>query len=588
MAAAVVSLPDSGAAAATSATLDWIVATDSAYGADPTGAQDSAAAINAALAATPTGGICYLPAGTYLTSAPVVVPPAVTLLGSHGGHTDLTTCVIKPSASFAGLSLAATSLSAAVTIEAVLIFLDRTSGGYSGLSCEQRVASLSIDGSDLPSGVNGIEAVGEVHGVYLDSIGIFGVTGRGICGTSRNGGNPYSWRMSRICVNAAKGPYGYNVSNFTDSLYEDCESIGATGSGWYIAGDSNSQFTNCRAEWSGRHGFEVHSDSVSSYVFTGCTTDRNNYNGIYIADSGGVGPILLSGCVFNRDGRNGDSGGGGYAGIAVSGSTSPIVVSGCVTAVHADDGGTGAQSPQYGVSVTGAAYVSVDGGFYWGETAGWYDGGGNTVLRRGPNVGEATGPVTAQVLSLQNDWGTDNGSKLSIGLTAADQTGLAVASTSSNINQPLILLTAGSSGTDALIKARVAGDSASRIILSAAGQLSLGGGSTGTDTSWGRLNAAQIGSPDSDLVVGLAGKGLKVKEGANAKMGTLTLNGTTAVTVATTAVTATSRIFLTVQAPGGTPAGVAYVSARTAGTSFSVKGIAGDTSTVAWLIVEPA
>ncbi|MFG3018142.1 hypothetical protein ACGFZQ_06250 [Streptomyces sp. NPDC048254] len=39
---------------------------------------------------------------------------------------------------------------------------------------------------------------------------------------------------------------------------------------------------------------------------------------------------------------------------------------------------------------------------------------------------------------------------------------------------------------------------------------------------------------------------------------------------------------------GGAPAGVAYVSGRTAGTSFTVKGAAGDTSTVAWLIVEPA
>jgi hypothetical protein len=58
--------------------------------------------------------------------------------------------------------------------------------------------------------------------------------------------------------------------------------------------------------------------------------------------------------------------------------------------------------------------------------------------------------------------------------------------------------------------------------------------------------------------------------------------------VPTTAVTAKSRIFLTVQTPGGTPAGVAYVAARTAGTSFSVKGAAGDTSIVAWLIVEPA
>lgn len=85
-----------------------------------------------------------------------------------------------------------------------------------------------------------------------------------------------------------------------------------------------------------------------------------------------------------------------------------------------------------------------------------------------------------------------------------------------------------------------------------------------------------------------AGKGLMVKEGANARMGTLTLNGATEVTVNTTAVAATSRIFLSIQAPGGTPSGTCYVSSRVAGTSFGVKSIALDTSTVAWLIIDPA
>jgi hypothetical protein len=79
-----------------------------------------------------------------------------------------------------------------------------------------------------------------------------------------------------------------------------------------------------------------------------------------------------------------------------------------------------------------------------------------------------------------------------------------------------------------------------------------------------------------DLVAATAGKGLKIKEGSNARMGTLTLTGVTPVVVATTAVTATSRIFLTTQDPnGGTPA-FCYVSTRTAATSFSVvdRGVA--------------
>jgi len=114
----------------------------------------------------------------------------------------------------------------------------------------------------------------------------------------------------------------------------------------------------------------------------------------------------------------------------------------------------------------------------------------------------------------------------------------------------------------------------------------------------GKLTTAQ--APDSatltgdvtastgNVIIGTAGKGLRVKEGTNAKMGTGTLNGATEVTIATTAVTATSRIFLTVQTPHGTPAWTLGVSSRSAGVSFGVKGVASDTSDFAWIIFEPS
>lgn len=91
-----------------------------------------------------------------------------------------------------------------------------------------------------------------------------------------------------------------------------------------------------------------------------------------------------------------------------------------------------------------------------------------------------------------------------------------------------------------------------------------------------------------NVIGGTVGKGLYIKEGTNAKMGTKALNGTTEVTVSTTAVTANSRIFVTINTVGGTPA-AAYVSSRSAGTSFGLKSTgAADTSTVAWILVEPS
>lgn len=97
------------------------------------------------------------------------------------------------------------------------------------------------------------------------------------------------------------------------------------------------------------------------------------------------------------------------------------------------------------------------------------------------------------------------------------------------------------------------------------------------------------GTTGGDLDFRCSGRGIKIAEGGgNAKMGTLTLNGAAAVPVATTIITANSRIFMTAQDPnGGTPHHF-WVSSIAAGVGFTVTGEAGDTSIVAWEIIEPS
>lgn len=101
--------------------------------------------------------------------------------------------------------------------------------------------------------------------------------------------------------------------------------------------------------------------------------------------------------------------------------------------------------------------------------------------------------------------------------------------------------------------------------------------------------SGNIKATSGDVSIATAGKGLKVAEGANAKMGTAVLVAGT-VTVSTTAVTANSRIFLTAQVLGtvADPKALA-VTARVNGTSFTITSSDNtDTSTVAWMMVEPA
>jgi hypothetical protein len=80
---------------------------------------------------------------------------------------------------------------------------------------------------------------------------------------------------------------------------------------------------------------------------------------------------------------------------------------------------------------------------------------------------------------------------------------------------------------------------------------------------------------------------VQIRSGSSATAGTAVLTGSGSYVVNTTAVTASSIIFLTVQIRSGN-AGTVYLSSRVAGTSFTIGAQGGDTSTIGWLIIEPA
>lgn len=74
-------------------------------------------------------------------------------------------------------------------------------------------------------------------------------------------------------------------------------------------------------------------------------------------------------------------------------------------------------------------------------------------------------------------------------------------------------------------------------------------------------------------------------QSTNALSGTFTANGATAVVVANTAVSPNSTFTFGLKTVGGTTAGAPFLSAVTAGTGFSVKVAAGDTSVYNYTII---
>jgi len=385
-------------------TTDWLNVQSPAYsgGAAGDGTTDDTAAIQAALTACPPGGVVYLPAGSYATSAPLTIPPEVTLRGGRGGHIDdLSTPTLKPLASFTGA--------------AVLLMVDQTTGGYSRASTEQRIEHVSIDGSALPAGsVDGIQAQGYVHGVYLTDVQIRHIPNHGINPVTNSSGSPYSWRCTRVHVSASGG-IGITAS-MTDTTWLDCEVIGAGSHGWFVGGGANAVYIGCRSEWSSLDGFNFGSGTGTGSgsggpLFVGCTTDRNAQNGMMIPSAAnGNGPITITGCSFRRDGSGATS--SGYAGININTSTQPVTITGCQVYPGTSDSGTGNASPQYGLSVTGVTSVSVSGSHFHAISEGVHDGGSNTRFARGLNITERTGTTSSPTTVTRGvqTYGTTGGS----------------------------------------------------------------------------------------------------------------------------------------------------------------------------------
>lgn len=154
------------ATAATATTPDWINVVS--QGADPTGATDSAPAIQAAIKALPaTGGVVYLPAGTYKVASTV-------------------TCTTVPTY-FVGDGVWATTLSFTGTGDCVRIYDPTTYGTrtrYAGGFC-----GITIDGTHAGAGSTGLH-VGDLLQYELD-VTVQSFTGTGSIGVHLD--NAYYW-----------------------------------------------------------------------------------------------------------------------------------------------------------------------------------------------------------------------------------------------------------------------------------------------------------------------------------------------------------------------------------------------------------
>jgi hypothetical protein len=123
-------------------------------------------------------------------------------------------------------------------------------------------------------------------------------------------------------------------------------------------------------------------------------------------------------------------------------------------------------------------------------------------------------------------------------------------------------------------------------ITSTTGNITATAGAVNAGTSM-TATLGNITATNGNLVLSTAGNKLSIATGANASIGTSVAMTAGSVTISTTAVTASSKIFLTVNTPGGTQGTLSAPTASiVAATSFVINSSnAADTSTVNWLII---
>lgn len=399
-----------------------------AYGALGNGVNDDTSAIQDALNLAGVGGKVTLPAGTYRTSAPLMIPPYVTFEGVHGNViiTSNFGTVIKPLSSWAQGSLPG----------AVIVICDQTTGGYNTASNEQVVGNIYIDQSGMGSAfADAIQVLGNVNGGELHHIQVYKSTGGGINQVHNSSGGPGSWRINHILTQACAFSGFTHIMN--DTTYFDCVSLGdgLTGAGgpyagWTINGGGNNKWIACRAEWAGQDGFNIHQSTsfnlAPTMLFSGCSTDRNSHNGFYLTGTAKTA-VNVTGCYFHRDGRNAGSGGGSYACVHVDGYAGSVAFTGVTTAPGVDDNGSGVDSPQYGLSVTGTnGSVMWNGGVIHAFTTAINNTGSNSFYFISPGTTTATGADSNPTYApIQQVLATGAGHNVDDVITALQNLGLA-------------------------------------------------------------------------------------------------------------------------------------------------------------------
>ena len=563
--------------------------------------------------------------------------PVAALASQNGQNLNLTA-----SNATAGTTTASVATGGNVNITAGAGAAKTNSGGNGGgVTITGGIGSGS--GSGLPGLVTiqgaPMNALSPTGGVTIQTqsnagggggIGAINITGAG-SNTATNGGSSVTGGVVNITTGAggynSNGGYSGTGGNLTITLGAGGANPNATtavagaGAAFSVVGGAGGNATAAGANTAG-NGSSISLTSGTGGNASGGTSNTLGIGGTIniVAGNGGAGPgpaIVTGGSINITAGNAGavtsNTAGGGSVTISGGvGSTSGAGTGSASGGVSLFGGNGNGSAAAGAILVQGGTAGAGTGGntTISGGTGGGGSQGGNLILQAGissvatsgsPGIPGANVTITsANGKPIAGGVGGNAGSITSTtgtGGAASNTTGLSGGSGGAyNLNTGAGGSTAGTSQT--------AGNAGSFVFTSGNGGAATGTTSTGGNS--GSFNFT-IGTPgtgtmangangdfnftNGNIKIQTAGKGLYIKTGSNATMGTGTLVGGTA-TISTTAVASNSEIFVT-DTGGGVLANIGSLIAPTSGitaaTSFTVTSTNTlDTSTFNWIIINPA
>lgn len=370
-----------------------------------------ASACSDAVAADPAPFGVSVPPGVFKVTAPQLLPRNLILQGPGAIGGDVSNmangAVFAIDSAFSGGSS----------------FLSATNNSDHSTANGPLISGIFISGKDqTATPVTALDLTGPVmtkmKGVVIAQMSGGGINTHPDLSAAEIGCYGQNWED--VFIDSCAG-IGARLIYTEDSLFTQVYIIGCGLDNWQVCGADNTQFNQCRGEWSSS-GYGMHVTNITeagtefdwTYAtgmccFNNFTTDANNQSGIRVDASwqtgqgAGTGPGVLHFVlpVNRRDGKANAGAVGSWAGIDVDysgvpgGSAGlPVYVNGIGQQTGIGDGGAGAMSPRYGVRVnaTGPAPVKFGGvGQVWGFDTAVSAAGTHTNYVMASTIDQVTG-----------------------------------------------------------------------------------------------------------------------------------------------------------------------------------------------------